>query len=297
MSFSITERPPQLSLTTSPNMGISASHLLLATTLFIPLSGAIYLDYQHFLSLGPGGTPQTIAGYLRLKLLSLFTLRDPHTPPPIPYGLVTKTGHLSSHTLPKRAGLTLPKTAGIAPHRQLTQKSTPEVYRLLCAAISQLASQCPDLELKTSCFEKYSTGLFAADPQRRTCGGEICHAHPSDGSMHLTLHPADAKVLLEQRWGERHPLARGGWLERFVPGGFVMVYAPRTEAEVEVVVQIIKAAAWWVADRRFHELKESKDSAAASKDSQNPVEKLAAKACDAQGGQFCGVQYADVGNL
>jgi len=29
-------------------------------------------------------------------------------------------------------------------------------------------------------------------------------------------------------------------------GGFVMVYAPRDEAEVVVVLQIVKAAAWFV---------------------------------------------------
>ena len=32
----------------------------------------------------------------------------------------------------------------------------------------------------------------------------------------------------------------------FCVGGFVMVYAPRNEAEVESVLQIVKAAAWFV---------------------------------------------------
>lgn len=64
--------------------------------------------------------------------------------------------------------------------------------------------------------------------------------------MHLTLHPADARIMIEAGWGERHPLARGGWLERFVPRGFVMVYAPRTQEEIFVVLQLVRAAAWWV---------------------------------------------------
>lgn len=64
--------------------------------------------------------------------------------------------------------------------------------------------------------------------------------------MHLTMHPADAALVLSQAWGERHPLSSGGWLERFVPPGFVMVYAPRSEEEVEIVMGIIKAAIWWV---------------------------------------------------
>lgn len=102
----------------------------------------------------------------------------------------------------------------------------------------------------TSCLEKHGPGLFATHPVNRTrhCSAEIMHAHPSDGSMHLTMHPADAALVLSQAWGERHPLSSGGWLARFVPPGFVMVYAPRTEEEVEIVMAIIKAAAWWVGD-------------------------------------------------
>lgn len=99
---------------------------------------------------------------------------------------------------------------------------------------------------RTSCFEKHSSGLFTSIPITRTCGGEICHVHPSDGSLHLTLHPSDARLMLERGWGERHPLARGGWCRRFVPKEFVLVYAPRTEEEVEVVMGIVAASVWWV---------------------------------------------------
>lgn len=64
--------------------------------------------------------------------------------------------------------------------------------------------------------------------------------------MHLVLHPADSRAVLEAGWGERHPLSRGGSFERFVPVDFVMVYAPRDEQEVEMVVRIILAARWFV---------------------------------------------------
>ena len=111
----------------------------------------------------------------------------------------------------------------------------------------------------TSCLEKHGPGLFALQPINKTnhCSGEICHAHPSDGSMHLTLHPADAAVVILRGWGERHPLSSGGWLARFVPQGFVMVYAPRNENEVEIVRKIVAAAVWWVGgvdvDQKFGE--------------------------------------------
>lgn len=216
---------------------------LIAISVLLPTLRHLYLDYKGFLSLGPGGTPQTFTGYLRIKFLSLFALRDPYAPPPIPAYQKTKRGHLTY--LPPRPG-PRPKAMGIAPQRQTDQHSSEAVYKMLHAEINALAARCPYLEIGTSCFEKHGTGLFCTSPKRRTCGGEIVHAHPSDGSMHLTLHPADAKVMLENGWGERHPLARGGWLERFVPGGFVMVYAPRTEEEVDVVMEIVKAAIWWV---------------------------------------------------
>lgn len=52
---------------------------------------------------------------------------------------------------------------------------------------------------------------------------------------------------------ERHPLARGGWCTRFVPVGFLMIYAPRTEEEVSVVMEIILAAIGWVSGERLDE--------------------------------------------
>ena len=89
-------------------------------------------------------------------------------------------------------------------------------------------------------------GLFSLAPANKTCKGEIVHAHPSDGSMHLTLHPADAKVMIEAGWGERHPLAKGGWCDRFVPVGFVIVYAPKDKDDLEMVMKIVEASWRWV---------------------------------------------------
>lgn len=36
---------------------------------------------------------------------------------------------------------------------------------------------------------------------------------------------------------------------KLVPPGFVMIYAPRNDEELKVVVEIIKAAAWWVGEK------------------------------------------------
>ncbi|KAF2704551.1 hypothetical protein K504DRAFT_461314 [Pleomassaria siparia CBS 279.74] len=218
------------------------------STLLLPLVALVYVqhDYKRFLSLGPGGTPSTPLGYLKIKLLSLISLRDPLRPLPIPPHFRPQRGYLSTDALPSRSG-TRPVVQGIAPQRQRTQRSSAEVYAELVASLRALTHDPQNCVVeRTSCFEKHSSGLFASTPITRTCGGEVCHAHPSDGSLHMTLHPADAQIVLENKWGERHPLARGGWFRRFVPREFVLIYAPRREEEIEVVLKVVAAAVWWV---------------------------------------------------
>lgn len=213
----------------------------LVAAMMLPVLLHLYCDFKAFLALGPGGTPHTLAGYMQVKALSLFAIKDVYEAPAIPKEL-TGPGYLLR--LPARGQR--PVTRGIAPHRQVTQRAGMAVYRKLAEGIESLGSTNDRLVLGTSCFEKHGTGLFSTSPARRTCKGEICHSHPSDGSMHMTLHPLDAKLALEAGWAERHPLARGGWFERFVPAGFVMVYAPRGEEDVETALEIVKAAAWYI---------------------------------------------------
>lgn len=151
---------------------------------------------------------------------------------------------------------------GIAPQRQLSQKGTEATYHRLSRELLQLVqthAHTHGLYTDTSCFEKHSVGIFVAERLRSrvTCNGEVCHAHPSDGSLHLSLHPADVKVVLEKGWGQRHPIARekSWWWRllrtgrRVLPPGFVMVYAPRDEKELRVVIEIVRAAVCWVSGR------------------------------------------------
>ncbi|KAI8936511.1 hypothetical protein NX059_006916 [Plenodomus lindquistii] len=235
--------PKATMLLSETQFNILTALLILA----IPLLTALYIhkDYNAFLSLGPGGTPSTPLGYLKIKLLSVVCLRDPLRPIPLPSHFRPQTGYFTDDALPKRLG-SQPKVQGIAPQRQQTQKSSGKIYARLVEKIKGLAAETENqLVERTSCFEKHSSGLFTTVPITRTCGGEICHVHPSDGSMHLTLHPADANLLMRKGWGERHPLARGGWCRRFVPREFMLVYAPRDEAEVEIVARVIAAGVWW----------------------------------------------------
>lgn len=237
----------ELDFINKPLISESTFHILttiIVLTLPILIAFYIYQDYKAFLSLDPGGTPSTPLGYVKVKTLGLLSLRDPFRPLPIPPHFRPQKGYLDA--LPTRSG-TRPLVQGIAPQRQQTQRSDEKLYRKLVARMKSYAQEPANMLVeRTSCFEKNSSGLFASSPITRTCGGEICHAHPSDGSLHLTLHPADAKAMIENGWGERHPLAKGGWFRRFVPREFVLIYAPRTEKDLEVVMQIVAASIWWV---------------------------------------------------
>jgi hypothetical protein len=226
-----------------------------------PLPFIIYNDYENFLSLGPGGTPSTFLGYLKITYLRLFALSDPYTPAAFSEKIYPVTGYYkrTRSWLPERTG-PRPKIAGIAPQRQLDQPGCSQMYQLLRTSLENLAIKHPNsFRVGTSCFEKKGLALFARDPINATCRGEICHVHHSDRSMHMNLHPDDAKVVLEKGWGERHPLARGGWMRAYVPREFIMVYAPRDRTELDVVCRIIEAAGFWVSGERF-EVKVAKDS-------------------------------------
>ena len=264
----------------SATMAIQPAYLitpLILLPILLRIAALIRKDYYFFLSLGPGGTPSTPSGYLRICLLRLIARKDVLVPPPALHNSSPFNPFFQSpNALPARKG-TRPKVAGIAPQRQVTQKGGMANVEKLSAAMKLLAEKNPGtLSTGKSCFEKHSLALFlnkngfavagetgevcnraltasdvvseasiAKGIRNATCGTppEIAHLHGSECSLHLTLHPADAAVVIERGWGERHPLAgRGNW----VPKGFVLIYAPRNEAEVETVMEIVRAGGWWV---------------------------------------------------
>ena len=71
-------------------------------------------------------------------------------------------------------------------------------------------------------------------PQAR----EFAHLHPGyDGSLHLALPPAQAADLVARGWGVPHP-----WAGTRLSPGFVMLFGPRDEDELEVATGVVEAA-------------------------------------------------------
>ncbi|KAL9593467.1 MAG: hypothetical protein Q9219_007537 [cf. Caloplaca sp. 3 TL-2023] len=219
--------------------------------IFVVLPAYRYVrrDYHHFLALGPGGTPSNFAGYLRICYLRLFTLKDPLKPPLSAETERPANGFLLR--LPKRPQ-PRPSVAGIAPHRQVDQKPPPRLYHRLRIALYDLVGSNPKLlRSGNSCFEKHGLALFLClCPQcpDAECHTELLHAGPThlnntcqDTGEICHLHPSG--------WGERHPLAGcpiPGIGERLLPEGFVMIYAPQDETQIGVIMDIVRAAGWWV---------------------------------------------------
>jgi phospholipase/carboxylesterase len=67
---------------------------------------------------------------------------------------------------------------------------------------------------------------------------EFAHLHPADdGSLHLALPPQQAADLVAHGWGVPHP-----WAGTRLSAGFVMLFGPRDEAELEVVTGVVAAS-------------------------------------------------------
>lgn len=118
------------------------------------------------------------------------------------------------------------------------------------------------LETKLSLYERRHPALFVhpnllllANSQQEgqpqipevtfIARGEIGHPHP-DISVHIYVSPADARVLIDKRWAERHRLARqipffpGFQRILHVGSSYLMIYGPRDEAEMEVLAVILR---------------------------------------------------------
>ena len=175
--------------------GSSFSYLLYSTvvlSVLFPAYRFILQDYQKFLDLGPGGTPSTFAGYLRVSYLRLYALKNPFIPPTVTPSTLPQVSYLVR--LPRRPG-PRPTVAGIAPHRQTNQKGPPHLHAALRRALHNLAGAYPNVLRKgNSCFEKHGLALFLSTCQDLTPTGathtglahlnptcadtaEICHLH------------------------------------------------------------------------------------------------------------------------
>ncbi len=151
-----------------------------------------------------------------------------------------KTQSKNGLILEKRSGEAPGVTDGI-PHVQLDQVSDDTMYDKLIDQTYQIEG----IVDKLSTISFPGTRSLAVDesltlnPQGIITDREFAHIHadPGRGSLHLVLSESDAAAVVDMSWGVYHPFA----LEGRVPG-MVMVFSPRDDKDLGVVMNIIKAS-------------------------------------------------------
>lgn len=214
-------------------------------------------SYRGYLALGPGGMPYNPLGWAIQGLLQLIASWDTRSPAPFrtprnqkPYEPHGTTPFLAaSPTLPQRAGDRPDVPGYVAPQRQVTQQGGEDVRERMTAFLGALAARNPGvLALKPSGLEGVGTPAVWLDPAVKAPAylkgtrGELAHVHP-EASSHVTVSLADAEELTRKGWAERHRLSGVAG----IPLGYVMVYGPRDEAELEVWKGVVRAGLLFIA--------------------------------------------------
>jgi Family of unknown function (DUF5519) len=140
----------------------------------------------------------------------------------------------SAGSLPVRRG-PRPETIGPRPHAQVSEQSPPEIYRRLVAGGLEL----PSVSRADSLVSVPGAIAFVLDeaaaggpPEAFQAGREFAHVHPADDtSLHMTLPPELAREAYEQGWAEPHPVS-----------ATPLVFGPRDEEELEVVLELLRAS-------------------------------------------------------
>ena len=145
-------------------------------------------------------------------------------------------------TLPPRPGEQPSVTSGI-PHIQLDQTSSEQMIAALSdwAFTLEGVSEQPSRASLPGARALTVEGEIPINRQAVIVGREFAHIHPipnGGGSLHLRLMLEDAQEVVDSGWGEWHPFALDGTMP-----GMVMVYAPRSDQDLDVVKSIVQASA------------------------------------------------------
>jgi Luciferase len=145
-------------------------------------------------------------------------------------------------SLPPRPG-DRPRTTPTNPHTQLDQQPTDLRW------VDELAERVfalPGVEEQPSRISVpgaraliLARGEPQGPPEAFLIEREFAHLHPSpDHSLHAMLPLETAREAIEAGWAESHPVALRGQ----IPQTAVMLYAPRDEAELDVIETLVRAS-------------------------------------------------------
>jgi Luciferase len=144
-------------------------------------------------------------------------------------------------TLPRRAG-PRPTTTPTNPHTQLDQQPADSAQR---ERLTTTAFALPGVRERPSLISvPGARALWLAEgaggpPEAFMIGAEFAHLHPGDDqSLHAMLPPELVDPAIAAGWAEVHPVAKRG----LIPANAVMLYAPRDDAERDVIESLLRAS-------------------------------------------------------
>ena len=158
--------------------------------------------------------------------------------------MFSAAGAASALDLPARDGAR-PQTTNGVPHIQVDVTPSPEISDEMLRRVEAI----PGVSIRPTVVSLPGALGFWIDENVELAradvivgGREFAHLHP-DGSLHASLSPELARRAIEAGWAVAHPWAsrRAGW------EGFVMIYTPLSQAELDVVVQLVVAGFDFVA--------------------------------------------------
>ncbi|ETT35891.1 hypothetical protein C162_29114 [Paenibacillus sp. FSL R7-269] len=202
-------------------------------------------DYKKWKSLGKGGVPFNPYGWL---LVSYYRLkkRDPLSLDIYKERIGGPEDSIRLETLPYREGERPRIGVHPVPHRQLDQRPDQEIRQLLQRTFDDYVHAHPTtIHFVKSYYEKRNDAITLREeinghPVSKITCGEIAHIHPDDSSMHMVFSPSDASEVITKGWGERHSLSGSPILG--LPDTYLMIYAPRNAAEVDIVRRLVDGA-------------------------------------------------------
>ena len=144
--------------------------------------------------------------------------------------------------LPRRVG-DRPRTTPTNPHTQLDQQPTD--LRWLQVLAERVFALPGVVEKPSRISVPGARALVLADdepvgpPEAFLIDREFAHLHPApDHSLHAMLPSETVTEAVAAGWAEPHPVALRG----LIPPTAVMLYAPRDEAELEVIESLVRAS-------------------------------------------------------
>jgi hypothetical protein len=145
-------------------------------------------------------------------------------------------------SLPSRAG-DRPRTTPTNPHTQLDQQPADlrwvEELARRAFALPGVLEEPSRISVPGARALVLAPDEPAGPPEAFLIGREFAHLHPApDHSSHAMLPPDTVAAAVAAGWAEPHPVALRG----LIPPTAVMLYAPRDEAELDVVEALLRAS-------------------------------------------------------